>query len=412
MCKYNVGIDWADDHHDISIVDTNGKEVKRIRIAHSQQGLEELVDHIQSLKVPSEEVGFVIEANYGLVVQFLIDRGYHVYLIHPKSAERYRDRHASSNKKDDGLDAFVLADALRTDGHRMQELVPDSDLARELKMLVCDRESVVRMQSKVINQLTSCLKSYYPVALKIFSDLKNHITLEFLKSYPTPDALEKMTIKGFNQLLNRHHYPWKLVNKTPKSFFAEIQSQKPFMQADAVVVKAKSYWMESLVEQLETLVAQVKKYDAAIKKLMKQHPDQDIFNSLPGAGETLSSKLAAHFGQNRKRFTTFTSVQRLAGTAPITRESGHYKHVVMRWSCQKQFRNALVQYAYCSLNHSLWAKRYYDDLRKRQKTHQMALRSLANKWVKIIFSLWKNEVSYQEELFLASREKHALLNVS
>ena len=409
---YYVGIDWADRHHDISVVNLAGKEKKRFRITHNLNGFNDLVVRLRFLKAEIRDVAFCIERPQGLLIEFLLKHGYVVYPINPKSAERYRDRHSTSSKKDDGFDAFVLADALRTDINRFKPLVPDSELSRELKMLVQDREHLVHTKTKILNQLTACLKEYYPTGLEIFSKLQNDVTICFLKNYSTSGSLDKMTFKEFKKFMNSNKYPWKMLGKTPKSLFQEIQSMKPFLSADPAVVKAKSRLMLALLGQLETLVSQVKQYDGEIEKLMNQHPDNDIFTSLPGSGKKVSAKLSAYFGEDRKRFDSYESVQRLAGTAPVTKSSGNMHYVHWRWACQKNFRNALTQFAFSSLGKSIWARKYYQDKRDKGKTHSAALRALANKWVKIIYTLWKNRRMYKEEVFLASRQIHMLLNDS
>lgn len=410
--KYQIGIDWADQHHDICILDNEGKKVEKFQIKHNHEGFETLLDRVQSLQSKHDEIGFSIETNQGILVNFLLDQGYSVYPIHPKSVERLRDRYSPSSKKDDGFDAYVLADVLRTDRERLRKLEPDSDMARELKGLVFDREHLIDNKTRVANHLTSCLKFYYPVALKMFSDVQSNITLQFLKAYPKPQDLEKMRLKEFKNLLDKHQYPWKMVQKTPKDFYREIQQMKPFLTADPVTVKTKSRLMLVLLQQLLALNDQIKEYDKDISRLMKNYPDNDIFSSLPGAGKTLAPQLASHFGENRQRFENCESIQTLSGTAPVTRQSGKTCYVGIRRACQKRFRQTMTQYAFSSLRQSLWARKYYDQKRKQGCKHYTALRSLANRWVKIIYAMWKNRTSYQEEVFLASKQRNAMMNAS
>jgi len=406
-----IGIDWADDHHDVSIVEEQGREIKRFQISHDPDGFLNLLKEIQNLGGNPNDVAFCLEKPHGLLIDFLIDHGFTVYPINPKSAERLRDRHSSSMKKDDRLDAFVLADALRTDRHRLVPLTPDSELARELKGLVQDREVLIRMKTRIVNQVTSCLKEYYPAALEIFSNLQSETAIDFLMAYSTPKSLSQMSLKEFAKFLNERNYPWKMLKKTPEEFYKEIRALK-LLKPDPVVLKTKSRFLLVLLEQLRTLLLQVKQYDRAIEEIMEKHPDNDLFTSLPGAGEKLAPKLAAHFGEDRSRFKDFKSVQRLSGTAPITKKSGNYQHVQRRHACQTSFQDTLFQFAFVTLKRSLWARKYYDAKRKAGKTHAGALRALANKWVKIIYTLWRNGTCYREEIFLAARQQHALLNVS
>lgn len=412
MYSYNIGIDWADDHHDVSVVDSKGKEVKKFRISHDKSGFDDLIKEVQGLEVNQNQVGFCLETNQGILVDFLLTQGYRVYPINPKQSKGYRGRHGVCPKKDDGFDAFCLADALRTDGQRWNQLVRDSELAQELRALVEDRSHLVQSRSRITNQLRGCLKAYYPLGLKIFSDLQQNITLEFLLAYPDSESVEKLKVEELEEFMTRHHYPWALVKKTPESLLEDIRSKGQFFKIDPVVAKTKTRLMKALVIQLKTLIEQVKEYERAISEIMKNHPDNDIFRSLPGAGDQLSAQLASHFGEDRNRFMKFESVQRLSGTAPVTKQSGNYKKVSRRWQCQQDFRNTLVQYAFCSLKQSLWAKKYYQDKCKQGATHYGALRILANKWAKIIYTLWKKRECYQEAIFLASRQQHSLMNAS
>lgn len=406
-----VGIDWADDHHDISFVNEKGQELKRFRISNDPDGFLNLLSEVQNLDGNPQNVVFGLEKPHGLLVDFLLDHGYTVYPVNPKSAERFRDRHSTSNKKDDGLDAFVLADALRTDLHRFIPLKPDSEIARELKGLVMDREVLIRSKTRTVNQITSCLKEYFPAVLEIFSNLQSDTALDFLMAYPTPEVLAHISFEEFKRFLNERHYPWKMLGKTPEEFYQKVNSLK-LLKPDAVVARTKSRFMLVLLEQLRTLLHQVREYDRIIDELMKRHPDGDIFTSLPGAGEKLAPKLAAHFGEDRSRFNNFESVQRLAGTAPVTQRSGQWEHIHRRHACQGSFRDVLIQFAFVTLNRCLWARKYYDEKRKAGNSHAAALRALANKWVKIIFTIWRKRNLYQETIFLASRQQHALLNAS
>ncbi len=221
-----------------------------------------------------------------------------------------------------------------------------------------------------------------------------------------------MNLDEFSQFLKERNYPFKTFKKTPESFYEQIQSSPLLIFPNEVVEKTKSRFLIVLIDQLRTLIHQVKEYDQAIAELMQRHPDNDLFSSLPGGGKTLSAKLAAHFGEDRDRFKQFESVQRLAGTAPVTQASGNFIHVKMRRACQESFRETLTQYAFVTLRTSLWAKRYYEEKRKSGKTHAGAIRALANKWAKIIYALWKKRECYQEQIFLAAKQQQAFLNAS
>jgi len=166
--------------------------------------------------------------------------------------------------------------------------------------------------------------------------------------------------------------------------------------------------MIAIVEQLTSLCNQIEQYDREIKRLLDKHPDKDIFLSLPGAGDNLASRILSHLGDDRSRYQCVGEVRPLAGVAPITKQSGNYMSVRFRYGCRKPFRNALQLFAFCSLNRSQWAYRYYQKHREMGKTHNHALRLLADKWLKIIFAMWKKYSVYDERIFLADMVKHAM----
>lgn len=405
-----IGIDWADDHHDVCLVDETGKRVGEFRISHSSEGLEDLLIRLRRVEADPVNWKIAIERPNGILVDFLLGQGVKVYPIPPQQAERFRERYTVSKKKDDRLDAFVLADVLRTDGHRLISLNPDSEIARELKSLVLDREHLIKSEAKLLNQIQACLKSYYPAPLQLFSSLKSETSRVFLKSYPDPFSFQRVDLLSWKEFLEKQHYPLNLHYKSAEVFYEEVKKLQVFCSVDAVVVKTKKRLMLTLLEQLEMLLRQIKEYDKAIEELMKHHPDSDIFTSLPGAGKVLEAKLSAHFGEDRSKFKSFESVQRLSGVAPITKRSGNYSLVQRRWICQNSFYQTITQFSFSTLKRCKWAKAYYDQKRKSGKSHATALRALANKWVKILFSLWKNKIPYREEKFLADRQNHLIMN--
>jgi hypothetical protein len=233
-----AGIDWADDHHDVYIMDPEGKKVACFQIKHSAEGFGELLNRVSKLGVGKEDILFAIERSNGLLVDYLLSHGFKVYPVPPQSMSSYRKRHVTSGAKCDIGDAMVLADALRTDVHRFKPLVPDSDMARELKMLVQDREALVKHQTRLSNQLTVCLKEYYPALFQVFSDVASPSSLEFIIRYPTMGHARRMSLKEFKRFLKEVNYPAHLSKKSPQEKYQDLMSQQ--LPVDPVVVKAKS----------------------------------------------------------------------------------------------------------------------------------------------------------------------------
>ena len=400
---YYIGIDWADDHHDIHATSEDGRELMSFRIGHDSEGFQRLLDKIQTLNSDKNEIIFSIETNQGILVDFILDAGYKVYPINPKSANRYRDRYKTSGVKNDKFDAKVLANILRTDLPTLKPIIPNSELARELKILTRDREALVRSRTRVAIQLKSCLKAYYPLILELFDTLHRWIALAFITKYPTPESLNKLSIKKLKGFFKDNSYPHP--DRVEKLYKIIKKEQLP---VESLVIRSKSRLALALIAQLKPLMEQINFYQKEIDRLLAKHPDSSIFLSLPGTGNNLAGRILSEFGDNRSRYKDFNSVQCEAGTAPVTKESGNYRLVTFRRACNKHFRDALYMFAFCSLNKSLWAKKYYDNQRARGITHARALRALSNKWVKIIFAMWKNHTLYDEQRYFADKTKHLL----
>ena len=400
---FHTGIDWADDHHDIYIIDDSGTKVDSFRIEHNPQGLLFLRDKIRKLSVGKEQVLFAIETHKNLLVEFLLDEGYTVYSINPKSVDSYRDRYRVSGAKDDTFDAMVLANILRTDRNQHRAILPNSDLARELKILTQDEQKLIRMKTKIMNQLQSCLKDYYPIALELFSEIDQTITLDFLLKFPRHTAIPLKTLKDF---LKEHRYPG--ADKKAEELYGKLSGPQIFVEE--FTVRAKSRMLIALVTQLKTLLVQLAQYRQEIDKLFEQHPDSQIFKSLPGAGDKNAPRLLSEIGDNRQRYKEAKNLQCDAGTAPVTKKSGKTKFVQMRFACRKSFKNALYQFAFSSIMASPWAKQFYYAQRAMNKSHTKVLRTLSNKWLKIIFRLWKDHIPYNENVHLADILRYQLAN--
>lgn len=392
---FYIGIDWADDHHDIFVIDESGKGIDSFKITHTPEGMSSFRDKVRNLPAPKDQILFAIETHNNLLVDFLLDEGYTVYSINPKSVDRYRDRYRPSGAKDDTFDAMVISNIIRTDRNQFKPIIPNSPLARELKILTQDEQHLIQLKTKLINQIQSCLKSYYPVALTLFSNIEQAVTLDFLLKYPSPQVLSLNQLKKF---LRKHHYPG--VDQKAIEIFDILSGPQIFVEE--FTVRAKSRMLVTLVEQLKMLILKLDEYKKEINRLFEQHSDSDIFKSLPGSGEKIAPRMLSEFGDNRERFSDKKEIQCFAGTAPVTRRSGKTITVHLRFSCRKQFRNVIYQFAFLSINQSVWAKKFYEFQRAKGNSHSKAIRALGNKWLKIIFTMWKNNKTYNEDHHLAN----------
>ena len=398
-----VGIDWADQHHDVVVIDEHGKQLDKKRVAQSAEGLAELVDFLKGIgdvRQHADQVACIIETNKGLLITALLEAGLPVYPVNPKTLEKWRK---PSGAKTDAIDAFLLARKGRSDLDQLRRLEPDSPLVQELKQLTRDQDGLIQMQTRLLNQLTACLKAYYPVALELFTKLHQPATLAFLQAYPTLEAVQAASEAEILAVLQTGPFP--KVKAKARAIWQQVH--RPQLQADAITTRTKSRLMLALVQQLAAVVEAIAAYDAEVERLFLTHPDADVFASLPGAGKRLAPRLLAEWGDDRGRYQDASSVQALAGTSPVAFQSGNFAKAHRRYACNKVLRNALHQFAWQSTRREPWALAYYQRKRQEGKTHPVAARALANLWVRILFAAWTSRQSYDPAIFLAAQQAHA-----
>lgn len=395
-----AGVDWADDHHDAAVLDEAGRLVASRRVPHSPEGMAQLKAFLLDDAGDPKQVPCFVETNHGLLISFLLEAGFPVYPLNPKTVDR---RRKPSGAKTDAIDAYLLARTGRSDLADLRRLEPDSPIIQELKSLTRDQDTLIQSQTRLVNQLSSCLKAYYPVALELFCKLHQPLALAFLQAHPTPDAALTASVEEIAALLKQHRHPqW---NRKAREIFSKLR--QPRLKADDVTTRTKARLMLALLGQLAPLIDEIKAYDREISSLFQEHPDSETFGSLPGAGTRLAPRLLAEWGDDRERYASAASVQGLAGTSPVAYQSGSYHKVHKRYACIKPFRNALHQFAWQSTNREPWAAKYYRRKRAEGKSHSMAVRALANIWGRIIHAIWLNQTSYDASTFLAAQQSHA-----
>ena len=409
-----AGIDWADEHHDVAIVDEAGQQHGTLRVAHSAAGVEALVTFLRgysqrtaradALPAPApdpEQVACIIETTHGLLITALLEAGFPVYPVNPKTLAHWRK---PAGAKTDRIDAYLLARKGRSDLGELRRLEPDSPLVQELKLLTRDQDALVQTQTRLVNQLTAFLKAYFPSALTLFGKLHQGATLAFLQRYPTLEQAEAASVEELTAFLRAQpRFP------SPAAAAQRIHGcvHQSHLRADPVTTRVKARLTQALVAQLVPVVEQIAAYDAEIERLFRRHPDAALFVSLPGAGKRLAPRLLVGWGDDRGRYTSAQSMQGLAGTAPVAFQSGKYSKAHKRYACIKPLRNALYQFAWQSTREA-WALAYYQRKRQEGKSHSVALRALANQWVRLIHAIWHTQRPYDEAVFRAAQQAHAL----
>lgn len=394
-----AGLDWADRHHDLVIIDEAGRKVGQLRVEHSPEGLTRLVSFLKEI-APLDQIACIVETTHGLLISTLLEAGVALYPVNPKTVDRKR---AASGAKTDLIDAYLLAKHGRSELADLHRLEPDNPLIAELKALTRDQDALIQGQTRLVNQLTACLKAYYPAALQLFSKVQQRSALVFLQTYPTPAAAQAASLAEIEATLKKGGHT--TAGKVAPKIHATLH--EPHLQADQVTTRTKARLTLALVEQLLPLVKQIAEYDRAITDLFLTHADSQIFDSLPGAGKRLAPRLLAEWGDDRARYAETRSVQALAGTCPVPWKSGEYATVHMRFACLKPLRNALYQFAWLSTQQEPWAEAYYQRKRTEGKSHSMAVRALANVWVRVIFALWSKRETYLRATFEEAQLLHA-----
>lgn len=396
---YYAGFDWAKDHHDVVIVDGRGQIVADFSIAHSAEGWQRWRAQLATL---GGNIAACVETSQGVVVEQLLESGVTVYPVSPVSAKAYRLRKMPSGNKTDHTDAWSLADALRVDGHGWKALSAEDPLVAELRLLCRDEVALIEERTALINQLQSALHEYYPAAEEAFDDWTVPGAWAFVEAFPTPHLLQAAGQRRWEKFLHVHRLFRPQTYQRRMEIFARADQ---FVSGEALT-RAKSRLALARVRMLRTLQTQIDAYRAEIEKLFAQHPDHDLFGSLPGAGPKLAPRLLSEMGSDRVRFEDPTSLQCLAGTAPVSFQSGQIRAAHLRHHCNKALRHTVHLWANLSRQACPWAEVYYSTLRARGKSHACALRCLGQRWLKILWKMWQSHTCYDAELHTRNQLKH------
>jgi transposase len=397
-----VGDDWAEDHHDVEIVDDQGRRLARRRLPEGLDGITRLhaliaqffPDEWSELE-PGEAASQVkvgIETDRGQWVQALIAAGYEVFAINPMSVARYRERHSSSGAKSDAGDAHVLAEIVRLDRAHHRSVAGDSELGEAIKLVARAHQSVVWDRTRHVLRLRSVLREFFPAALEAFADLDAADTLELLAIAPDPDRAARLPKSRITAALRRAHRR----GVEDKATWIRSVLQAPALRQRAQVQAAFAVIVTSQVRLITTLNGEIAELGEVVAHHFGRHRDAEIYTSQPGLGVILGARVLAEFGDDRDRFADAKARKNYAGTSPITRASGKKKLVLARYARNERLGDAVQQWAFGSLKGSPGARAYYDTLRTRKIGHQAALRQLANRLVGILHGCLKTGTLYDE----------------
>ena len=290
---------------------------------------------------------------------------------------------------------------MRAHRDRLRVWQPDDALTRQLRLLVEHRRRTVADRTRLTNRLTALLKTYFPQALDWAGDLHNPVACQFLRAWPTLEAVEGASRSELRRFFHEHR---RLSAEGLQQLFQEIDHAQPLTR-DPALVEASALMAQTLAAQLEAVIAALERFDQALGGLFGQHPDRELFDSLPGAGAALGPRLGAAFGTDRHRYQSAEELQQFSGVAPVTESSGKTHWVHWRMACPKFLRQTFHEFASCSLKKSLWARAYYEQRRRGGASHHAAVRALAYKWIRILYRCWKTRTPYDESVYLQALKR-------
>jgi len=408
--NYYVGIDWASDKYDVCAVDSNGKACGKKQVEHSGEGIHQCIDW--ALKVAGGDastVAIAIEVPHGAMVESLIENKVAVFAINPKQLDRFRDRHSVAGAKDDDLDAFVLADSLRTDQACFRRVELDEPTIIRLRELSRMDQDLQVDSNRLANQLWEQLRRYYPQMLKLSSAADEAWLWDLLEFAPLPSAASKLKLAKVQAILKSH----RIRRITAEQVLEQLR--QPALQLAPGAAEAASEHVQMLLPRLRLLQQQRGATSRRIRGILdelcaappdtegREHRDAEILLSLPGIGPVVAATMLAEASQPL-RDRDYQALRNYAGAAPVTRRSGKKMVIMMRYACNEQLRNALYHWARTSMQNDDRAKQHYAEMRRHGHSHGRALRGLADRNLAMLISMLKSNTLYD-----AARRGHAAL---
>ena len=393
-----IGLDWGGAAHAVCVLDRgSGAVVDRFEARHDAGGLRDMERRLARHGAPGD-LPVAVERPSGLIIDALVAAGHPVIPIHPNAVKASRPRYRASGAKDDRGDAYLLADLLRTDGHRFRPLTPPSDALRSLRALTRGRDDLVATRVQLANQLRSLLERFWPGAASIFADIDSPIALAFLERYPTPCSAARLGVRRLASFLAQHRYSGR---RSPDELLARLRAA-PQGHAGPTETGAGGEMVRALVAVLVPLVARIAELTARIRHEAAAMEDGRILMSFPRAGQLCAAQILAELGEDRARYLTPDQLAADAGLAPVTRQSGKSRGVSFRWACNRRLRAALTCFANNSRRESAWAADIYQRARGRGCRHPHAIRILGRAWLRVLWRAWQDRKTYNPVIHTAA----------
>lgn len=402
-----VAIDWADQKNFWRLLPAGSLHSEHGELDNNPEAVEAWAARLQQ-RFAGRPIAVCLEQSRGALV-YMLTKYPHLVLfpVHPTTAARYRETFAPSGAKSDPSDTASLLDLLLRHREQLRPLQPDTPETRQLHFLVEERRQMVDDKTRQSNRLTDCLKLYFPQILQWFDDVTSPMVRDLLERWPQLEQLQRAHPGTLRRFFHQHNCrSAELIEERITGIYQAIPATQ-----DLAVREAGTRITSGLLALITTLHANIAGLDKRIAEMVATHPDASVFASLPGAGDVLVPRLIVAFGTDRSRYQNANEMQCYSGIAPVKEASGNTAWTHFRFACPKFVRQTFHEFAGHSINRSAWAKAYYEHLRNdEKKSHHAAVRSLAFKWIRIIFRCWKDGKAYDEQIYMDSlRRRGALL---
>jgi transposase len=396
-----VGIDWADQRHDLWWFTNDGQRCERVESIEQQpEAIAAWVKRLQK-RFPQHRILVALEQSRGpLFVALAEFKSLELYPINPNQLANYRKAMFPSGAKSDQVDARLLAEFLQhaCEKNQLRPWRPSDMATRRIGSLSEMRRKLVDQRKSQVLGLTSCLKLYFPQLLQLSPRGVDHeLTLAIIRRWPTLQLLQREHPRTLRRFLAEHG----IRNSQQQTEFIEAERAARPITHDKAILEPQARYAQSLAQMVRVLNESIAGYDQELKQLVAEHADGKIFHSINGAGDALVPRLIMAFGSNRDHYLDAESLQCYSGIAPITKQTGKTRHVDKRIGCPKFLRQTFHEFADSARKWSSWSRAYYDMKRSQGMNHHAAIRSLAYKWIRIMYRLWKDRTTYSEEAYLA-----------
>jgi len=393
-----VAFDWADQKHDVHILDARSRRREHLEIEHSPEALTDFVNLLRGRFGPGP-IALAVELKRGPLINFLCAFEFiDICPVKTTTLSHYRKAFYPSGAKSDPLDCALILEILVKHPDRLESpWEPDTPETRLLGELAEARRGFVDGLTALSQKLRACLKGYYPLAIDILGGtLDNRLACDLLLRWPTLEELQKARGSTLRNFFHRHNC------RSEKRIAEALQLRREALPltSDPAIIAGGRLRAVTLLKQMRTLLPAIQEYDARIAELFDAHPDAFIFASLPGAGEVIAPRLLAAVGTRRGRFAHRDNLCQYNGCAPVSESSGKQAWIHWRWAAPVFVRQSFVELARWSIGHCRWVRAYNELLRERGDGFQTRLRKIGFKWSRVIFRCWKDRTAYDESRYL------------